>query len=49
MSAGIVRTAYAHPDQGAAMLRRLDETAAPAARLLPGFRGAFILMDAIER
>ncbi len=46
MSASIVRTAFAHPEQRAAILRRLDETAAPATRLMPGFRGAFILMDA---
>ena len=46
MSAGIVRTACAHPDQRAAIVRRLDETAAPATRLMPGFRGAFILMGA---
>ena len=46
MSAGIVRTAFANPDQRAAIVRRLDETAAPATRLMPGFRGAFILVDA---
>ena len=46
MSASIVRTAFANPDQRAAIVRRLDETAAPATRLMPGFRGAFILMDA---
>ena len=46
MSAGIVRTACAHPDQRAASARRLDETAAPAARPMPGFRRAFIPMDA---
>ncbi len=46
MSASIVRTACAHPDQRAASARRLDETAAPATRPMPGFRGAFILMDA---
>ena len=46
MYAGIVRTAFAHPDQRAAIVRRLDETVAPATRLMPGFRGAFILMDA---
>ena len=46
MSASIVRTACAHPDQRAAIVRRLDETAAPATRLMPGFRRAFILMDA---
>ena len=49
MSAGIVRTAYAHTHQRTAIVRRLAETAAPATRLLPGFRGAFILMDTIER
>ncbi len=46
MSAGIVRTAFAHPDQRAAIVRRLDETSMPAVRPMPGFRGAFILMDA---
>ena len=46
MSASIVRTACAHPDQRAAIVRRLDETAAPTTRLMPGFLGAFILMDA---
>ena len=46
MSAGIVRTAVAHPDQRAAVVRRLDEAAAPATRLMPGFRGASILVDA---
>ncbi len=46
MSASIVRTACADPDQRAASARRLDETAAPATPLMPGFRGAFIPMDA---
>ena len=46
MSASIIRAAFAQPDQRAAILRRLDETAAPATRPMPGFRGAFILMDA---
>ena len=43
--ASIVRTACAHPDQRTAIVRRFDETAAPAARLLPGVRGACILLD----
>ena len=46
MDAGIVRAAFARPDQRAASLRRPDRTAAPATRLMPGFRGACILMDA---
>ena len=46
MCAGTVRTACAHPDQRAAVVRRLDETAAPAARPMPDFRGAFLLVDA---
>ena len=46
MFASMVRTACAQPDQRAAILHRLDQTAAPATRRMPGFRGAFILMDA---